>query len=201
MNASFCKRSKAYLFLFLEPRIKQRVSQRNLHCLLRVLKNLFPNSSSVTLKERDTVNSTANLSTWTQLTNQCMTPESVIMERRHQRHVPSPFPLPRPLPGSLSLQIFDHVFCLFPLLWGLVPGYLSGKFAVSVTSSYRTYQGMTGWMTCLLTPFAAYGWISGTDQSQVRYINKHDQQSQAIAHDLALYLINSLIIYKKYKGN
>ena len=125
MNASFCKRSKAYLFLFLEPRIKQRVSQRNLHCLLRVLKNLFPNSSSVTLKERDTVNSTANLSTWTQLTNQCMTPESVIMERRHQRHVPSPFPLPRPLPGSLSLQIFDHVFCLFPLLWGLVPGYLS----------------------------------------------------------------------------
>ena len=50
--------------LFLEPRDKRKVLQRNLYCLLeiRVLKNLFPNGRSVILKERDTVNSTANMS-------------------------------------------------------------------------------------------------------------------------------------------
>ena len=48
---------------------------------------VFLNSRSVTLKERDTVNSTANLSTWRHLTDQSMIPESGIMEQRHQRRV------------------------------------------------------------------------------------------------------------------
>ena len=57
--------SQAYFSLFLEPGDKQKVSQRNLYSMLeiRVLKNLFPNCMSVILKEHDTVNSTANLST------------------------------------------------------------------------------------------------------------------------------------------
>ena len=49
------------------------------------------------LKERDTVNSTTNLSTWRHLTKQSMIPESSIMEWWHQRHVSRllcPFPSP-----------------------------------------------------------------------------------------------------------
>ena len=74
----------AYFLLFLEPWDKRKVSQRNLYCVLEisVLKNLFPNCMSVILKEHDTVNSTANLSTWRHLTNQSMIPKSGIMERR-----------------------------------------------------------------------------------------------------------------------
>ena len=88
---------------------------------IRVSKNLFPDSRSVKLKERDTVNNTANLSTLRHLTNQSMIPESGIMERRHQKHVSlrCPFPLPRPPLGSLRSPIFflsDPVFCLFPPL-------------------------------------------------------------------------------------
>ena len=84
---------------------------------------------SAILKEHDTVNSTANLSTWRHLTNQSMIPESGIMERRHQKHVSRlrrPFPLPRRPLGSLRSPIFflfDPVFCLFPPLRSLVPGY------------------------------------------------------------------------------
>ena len=96
---------------------------------IRVLKNLFPDSRSVKLKERDTVKSTANLSTWRHLTNQSMIPESGIMEQRHQKHVSRlrrPFPLPKPPLGSLRSPIFflfDPVFCLFPPLRSLGPGY------------------------------------------------------------------------------
>ena len=55
LSSSFPNRSGIYIFfLFLEPRDEGKVWQRNLYC--------FPNSRSVTLKERDTVNSTENLS-------------------------------------------------------------------------------------------------------------------------------------------
>ena len=82
--------SQAYFLLFLEPWDKRKVSQKNLYCMLeiRVLKNLSPNCMRVILKEHDTVNSTANLSTWRHLTNQSMIPKSGIMERRHQRLSP-----------------------------------------------------------------------------------------------------------------
>ena len=79
--------SQAYFLIFLAPRDKRKASQRNLYCMLEihVLKNLPPNCMSVVLKEHDTVNSTANPSTWRRLTNQSMMPESGIMERWHQR--------------------------------------------------------------------------------------------------------------------
>ena len=132
---SFCNRSQAYFLLFLEPRDKRKVSaevsQRHLYCLLQIypcFKNVFPNCRSVTLKERDTVNGTANLSTWRHLTSQSMIPESGIKERRNQRHVSRlrrPFPLPRPPLGSLRSPIFflfRPVFCFFLPLRNLVPG-------------------------------------------------------------------------------
>ena len=73
----------------------------------------------MTLKERDTVNCTANQSTWSHLTNQSMIPESGIMERRHRRHVSRldrPYPFPRPPLGSLRSPIFFPVprFLAFP---------------------------------------------------------------------------------------
>ena len=132
LSFSFYNRSQAHFLLFLEPKDKRKVSQRNLYCCSdrnSCFKNLFPHSRSVKLKERDTVNSTANLSTWRHLTNQSMIPESGIMEQRHQKHVSRlrrPFPLPRPPLGSLRSPIFflfDPVFCLFPPLRSLVPGY------------------------------------------------------------------------------
>ena len=115
LSFSFSNRSQIYFLLFLELRDEWKVSQRNLHC--------FPNTRSVTLKDRDTVNITANLSTWRHLTNQSMIPESGIMERRHQGHVYRfcrPFPIPRPPLGSLRsplADIFSHLtpfFALFP---------------------------------------------------------------------------------------
>ena len=77
---------------------------------------------SAILKERDTVNSTANLSTWRHLTNQSMMPESGIMEGWHQRHVLSlchPFPPHRQPLGSFCSPIF---FLFYPIfnLWGHV---------------------------------------------------------------------------------
>ena len=113
-----------YVFLlFLEPRDRRKVSQRNLYCLLeiRVLKNLCLNCRSMILKECDSVNSTTNLSTWRHWINQSMIPESGIMEQRHQRHVcrlRHPFPLPRIPLSSLCLLLlnflFDPIFCLSP---------------------------------------------------------------------------------------
>ena len=118
MNASFsfCNKSQEYFWLFLKPRGMRKVPERNLYCLLeiRVLKNLFPTCRSVTLKQLDTINSTANLSTCRHLTNQSMIPESGIMERRHQRHVfrlRCPFYLPRQPLSSLRSTIFSYLAC------------------------------------------------------------------------------------------
>ena len=116
---------------------------------IRVLKNLFPDSRSVKLKERDTVNSTAHLSTWRHLTNQSMIPESGIMERRHQKHVSRlrrPFPLPRRPLGSLRSPIFflfGPVFCLFPPLRSLVPGYYykQGRSVLHEFFCFFTFEG------------------------------------------------------------
>ena len=114
--------SHAYFLLFLEPWDKRKVSQRNLYCVLeiRVLKNLFPNCMSVILKEHDTVNSTANLSTWWHLTNQSMIPKSGIMERRHQRLSPGSASL-SPSPGyhlaPFACRCFSYLtpfFTFFP---------------------------------------------------------------------------------------
>ena len=70
------------------------------------------------MTERDIVNSTANLSTWRHLTNQSTTPESGIMERRHQRHVSRlrrPFPIPNPPARLASLA------AIFPIWPGFLP--------------------------------------------------------------------------------
>ena len=93
------------------------------------LKNLFSICRSVILKERDTVNNTANLSTWRHLTNQSMIPESGIMERRNQWHVSRirrPFPLPRIPLGSIRSPIF---FLFDPVFWTRMSS--SRNFSVS----------------------------------------------------------------------
>ena len=104
---------------------------RGINEIYPCFKNVFANCRSVTLKERDTVNGTANLSTWRHLTSHSMIPESGIKERRNQRHVSRlrrPFPLPRPPLGSLRSPIFflfRPVFCLFLPLRNLVPGWVT----------------------------------------------------------------------------
>ena len=92
---------------------------------------VFPNSRSVTLKERNTVNSTANLSTWRNLINQSMIPESGIMERPHQRHV-SRLRVLFPSPGyhwsRFARRYFSYLtrfFAFCPQLRSLVSGYFS----------------------------------------------------------------------------
>ena len=99
---SFCSRSQVYVLLVLEPREKRKVSQRNSFRLLkiRVLK-IF----SLIVEERNTVNTTSNLSTWRHLTNQRITPESGNMERRHKKGMS---------PGSAALSACpDHHWARF----------------------------------------------------------------------------------------
>ena len=115
LSFSFCNESQAH-FCSSWCRGRSEKSRKEICFLAR---NLFANSRSVTVKERDTVNSTTNLSTWSHLTNQSMIPESGVMKRRNQRHVSRlrrPFPLPSPPLGPLSSPIFFPLpaFCLFP---------------------------------------------------------------------------------------
>ena len=117
-----------YFLLFLEPRDKWKVSQRNLYCLLeiRVLKNLFLNCRSVILKERDTVNSNTNLSTWrdqsehdTRIWYHGTAASKAFLQ------APPPFPPPQVTTRLTSLAaifpIWPHLLP-FPPLQSLVPG-------------------------------------------------------------------------------
>ena len=110
LSFSFCNESQAH-FCSSWCRGRSEKSRKEICFLAR---NLFANSKSVTVKERDTV---TNLSTWSHLTNQSMIPESGIMKRRNQRHfsrLRRPFPLPSPPLGPLSWPIFFPVARFLP---------------------------------------------------------------------------------------
>ena len=113
LSFSFCNESQAH---FCSSWCRGR-SEKNRKEICFLARNLFAKSRSVKVKERDTVNSTTNLSTWSHLTNQSMIPESGIMKRRNQRHVSRlrcPFPLPSPPPSPFSSPIFFPVSRFLP---------------------------------------------------------------------------------------
>ena len=101
-TSSFCNRSQAYFFCSSWSR---GISEKPRKEIARnpCWKNLFPNCRSVILRERDTVNSTANLSAWMKTFDQSEhDTRSWTAASKARLQAPPPFPSPQDNAGYQS---------------------------------------------------------------------------------------------------